>query len=339
MRMPRLYIITLLTVVAAALMACSGGSEDEPEQDVLIGGPTAVVTPTPVALEVSEAPATEAPVEPVRTPGVVSLSDLAGNAQVPALPPFAAAQTDAGLTDVISSAIAGVPGKTSVVVHNLQDGRYAAINEDEVYYGASLFKMGILLEAYRQRDAGELDFAKQLTLEQKYADLDLGTLEELGLKAGDMVTVADAVRAMIVVSDTPTAVLMQDTVGCTRADQTLLSIGVTGTEFCNVNLPATAAGMTTLLEAVASGDGVSDGSRIEMLSLLSQEQYAQGVLAGVPPGTFVAHKTGHYPSATHDVALVWGPDGPYVIAVMTDQQLNWRTIAGVSSAVWDYFAQ
>ena len=48
-----------------------------------------------------------------------------------------------------------------------------------------------------------------LTLEKKYAEQDLGTLDSLGLIEGDMVTVADAVRAMIVVSDTPTAVLMK----------------------------------------------------------------------------------------------------------------------------------
>jgi beta-lactamase class A len=269
----------------------------------------------------------------------VSLDWLAGSGEVPPLPPFAPAQPDAGLMAAIQGAIAGAPGRTSVVVHNLQDGRYAAVNENEVYYAASLFKMGILLETYRQRDAGTLDFAKQLTLEQKYADLDLGTLEELGLKAGDLITVADAARAMVVVSDTPTAVLLQDTVGCTRADQTLVGLGITRTEFCNRELPATAADMTTLLEAVASGSGVSEASRLEMLSLLSREYYRQGVFAGVPAGTFIAHKTGHYPSATHDVALVWGADGPYAITVMTDQPTNWATIAAVSSAVWNYFAQ
>ena len=96
----------------------------------------------------------------------------------------------------IESAMAGAPGRTSVVVHNLSDGRFAAFNEGEVYYAASLFKMGILYEVYKQRDAGILDMKRLLTLEQKYADNDLGTMAELGLKAGDMLTVEDAVGAM-----------------------------------------------------------------------------------------------------------------------------------------------
>jgi beta-lactamase class A len=329
----------VLSASLLAVIACSGGSgEESPLPEILIGGPTGVATPSPDALGAVATPEATAIAGPGTTPTVVSLDWLDGNAQVPPLPPFAAARSDAGLAAAIQASITGAPGRTSVVVHNLQDGRYATVNENEVYYAASLFKMGILLETYRQRDAGTLDFAKQLTLEQKYVDLDLGTLEELGLKAGDMITVADAARAMIVVSDTPSAVLLQDTVGCTKADQTLVALGITQTEFCNRELPATAADMTTLIEAVASGSGVSEASRLEMLSLMSQEYYRQGVFAGVPAGTPIAHKTGHYPSATHDVALVWGPAGPYVITVMTDQPLNWGTIAAVSSAVWGYFA-
>jgi beta-lactamase class A len=337
--MHRLLVTLVLATVLLALIACGdGGSGEESFPQVLIGGPTGPATPTPGALGASATPDATAVAGPASTPTVVSLDWLDGNTQVPALPPFAAARSDAGLAAAIQSSITGAPGRTSVVVHNLQDGRYAAVNENEVYYAASLFKMGILLEAYQQRDAGTLDFAKQLTLEQKYVDLDLGTLEELGLKAGDLITVADAARAMIVVSDTPSAVLLQDTLGCTVADQTLVALGITRTEFCNRDLPATAADMTTLIEAVASGAGVSDASRLEMLSLLSQEYYRKGVFAGVPSGTPIAHKTGHYPSATHDVALVWGPAGPYVITVMTDQPLNWGTIAAISSAVWGYFA-
>jgi beta-lactamase class A len=96
--------------------------------------------------------------------------------------------------------------------------------------------------------------------------------------------------------------------------------------------------MTRLLGAVAVGEGVSEASRLEMLSLLLHETYAQGVIAGVPSGTPVAHKTGSYNDATHDIALVWGPAGPYIIAVMTDRSYDWNAVRGVSEAVWAYFA-
>jgi len=97
--------------------------------------------------------------------------------------------------------------------------------------------------------------------------------------------------------------------------------------------------MARLLTAIAAGEGgVNAGSRLEMLSLLEQEGYRAGDVAGVPSDTVVAHKTGSYSDATHDVALVWGPKGPYVIAVLTDRSYDWDAIREVSRAVWDYFA-
>jgi len=330
-------VAPLLVAVLAAAGSCGGDdSAEDPAVEVIIDEP-ASATPGPNVLDAQATPL-QSPAGPLRTPAVVSLDWLAGNAAVPELPPFAPAHLDQPLIDAVRAALTGAPGHSSVVVHNLRDGRYAAINETDVYYAASLFKMGIMLEAYRQRDAAKLDFAKLLTLEEKYVQYDLGTLDELELEAGDMLTVADAVKAMTVLSDTPTAVLLQDTVGCSTADQTLVSLGITDTKFCNRALPATAADMATLIEAVASGAGVSNASRLEMLSLMSQEQYRQGVIAGVPAGTVVAHKSGSYTNATHDVSLVWGPAGPYVIVVLTDQQLNWAAIANVSLAVWSHFS-
>jgi beta-lactamase class A len=153
-----------------------------------------------------------------------------------------------------------------------------------------------------------------------------------------MVSVHDAVRAMTIVSDTPTAALLQDTLNPVRVDQTLRSLGLSETENANRDLPTSARDMARLLAAIAAGEGgVTEESRVEMLSLLRQEGFREGVVASVPPETPVAHKTGSYTDATHDVALVWGPAGPYVIAVLTDRSYDWEPVREISRAVWDYF--
>ena len=323
--------------ILLAGVACGGGEKEqqaspEPTVQLLVG------TPPPVVATPLDDTALEGDQDQDPAPALVALDWLEQPVEVPPLPAFAPASDDAQLLDALHGALAEAEGRVSVVVRNLEDGRYAAVSSTEVYYAASLFKLGILFEAFRQADAGVLDFGRIVTLEQKYADNDLGTLELLGLHAGDTLTVADAVRAMIIVSDTPSAVLLQDTVGGQTADATLRSLGIEDTSFNNRSLPATAADMSTLMEAVAAGAGVSGESKLRMLQLLLQEGYKDGVAAGLPEGTAIAHKTGSYSDATHDVALVWGPGGPYIISVMTDQPNNWPLIAKVSRAVWDYFA-
>jgi beta-lactamase class A len=328
-------ILAAVPLIAVSALACSSSSREEatpePTFQVAVGTPGAFVTGTPVEEQVQAEP-------PVADPTLVSLEWLEQPVGVPPLPPIVAPTDDETLRSAVQSAVTGAEGRVSVVVRNLDDGRRAAIAEDEVYYAASTFKLGILYEAFRQRDAGLLDFGKVLTLEPEYAENDLGTLELLDIRAGDRLTVADAVRAMIIVSDTPSAVLLQDTVGGQTADATLRGLGIEDTSFNNRMLPATAADLAVLLEAIAGGSGVSGESRDWMLKLLLQEGYMDGIAAGLPEGTPLAHKTGSYVDATHDVALVWGPGGPYIIAVMTDRPNNWPLIAQVSKAVWDYFA-
>jgi beta-lactamase class A len=329
-----LTVVAAFSLLAAACRSGGGG-------DVESASPQPTQTPTPVP---SQTP-TPAPTEPVPSvelpelPEVESLDYLTYNVEVPPLPPFASRVDDAALAAVIQKAIGGYEGTFSVVVRNLEDGRTASLDGARIYDAASLFKVALLLEAYRQRDAGELDFGQLLTLTEEYVAYDFGTLGPLGLEEGDAVTLEDALKAMIIVSDTPTAVLVQDTVNPARVDATLRSLGLVDMSVAVFELPTTARDMVLLMEAVASGAGVTEGSRREMLALLLQESVRDRIPAGLPPGTAVAHKTGNLNNVTHDVALVWGPGGPYIIAVLSDRFYETTNIADLSTAVWDYFAK
>jgi beta-lactamase class A len=330
------FALVLLLIAAG----CGGGGVAEPADDVGITPRSGPVLSSEDEPQPPVTPATPAAAVPtVFLPEVKSLAYLSAEVEVPDLPAaFAPPRDDAALAALVRSTLSGFEGEYSVVVRNLEDGRSASLNAGRVYYAASLFKLALLLEAYRQRDAGELDFAELLTLEEKYVEYDLNTLEDLGLEEGDMLTLADALKAMVIVSDTPTAVMVQDQVNPWRVDQTLKSLGINDMSVTTYDLPTTAGDMALLMAAVAAGEGVTEESRREMLALLLQESIRDGIPSGVPPNSAVAHKSGNFTDATHDVALVWGPGGPYVIAVLSDRSWDSRPIAAVSRAVWDYFA-
>ena len=328
-----------LSVLAFAFLlvaAACGGTAPKPAEDVGIT-PRSSPARSPEGEPTPTAPPAAVPT--VSLPEIESLEYLTSDVEVPPLPAaFASPRDDAALAAAVRTALSGYEGEYSVVVRNLEDGRSVSLNAGRVYYAASLYKLALLLEAYRQRDAGELDFAEVLTLEAKYVAYDFATLELLGLEEGDQITLADALKAMIIVSDTPTAVMVQDQVNPARVDQTLRSLGINDMSLRTYDLPTTAGDMALLMAAVAAGEGVSEESRREMLALLLQESIRDGIPSGVPPNSAVAHKSGNFTDATHDVALVWGPGGPYVIAVLSDRSWDSEPIRAVSRAVWDYFA-
>jgi beta-lactamase class A len=337
MKRPPAGLPAFALLLALVVTGCGGGGTAGGSGDVGI-------TPRSAGVRSPEAPeptpgTPPAAVPTVYLPEIKSLEHLSADVEVPPLPAsFAPPRDDAALAAAIRSALSGFDGEYSVVVRNLEDGRSASLSAGEVYYAASLFKLALLLEAYRQQDAGEIDFAELLTLEKKYADYDLGTLEDLGLSEGDMLTVADALKAMIIVSDTPSAVMIQDLVNPARVDQTLRSLGIDDMSVRTYDLPTTAHDMALLMAAVAAGEGVSAESRREMLALLLQESIRDGIPSGVPPNAAAAHKSGNFTDATHDVGLVWGPGGPYVLAVLSDRSWDSEPIRAVSRAVWDYFS-
>ena len=332
--------IALILIVPLALAACGGGGDPDPT------GPTAtpfVVLGTPDGSSPSpgptSAPADEPAEAPAATGELISLDWLAGSAAFPAVPsPFASPAADPDLLAALEAALDGLGGGFSVIVHNLADGRYAAVNPNTTYYAASLFKAPVLLETYRQRDLGIIDFATELIVDEEVVQYDLGTLEYLGIEEGDMVLLGEAVEAMIVVSDTALANLVLGEVGSGNVDATLGGIGATTMSVSTRDLPTTAADMYAVVSAIATGDGVSEGSRREMLSLMAQEWFRSGVVAGIPAGTPFAHKTGSFTDATHDVALVDGPAGPYIIVVLSDRSYQWEPIAAISAAIWGHFA-
>ena len=331
-------LLAVLLLCLLSAVAC-GGSGGAVQPTVSISPrPEPTLTPTPEPSP-TPVPATAVVVPTASLPAVESLEHLSADVAVPELPAtFAPPSDDPALDALIRTTLSGYEGSYSVVVRNLDDGRSASLNEGQVYEAASLFKLALLLEAYRQRDAGEIDFSQVLTLDEEYAAYDLGTLEFLELEVGDTFTLADALRAMIIVSDTPTAVMVQDVVNPWRVDQTLRSLGINDMSVMTTDLPTTARDMALLMEAVAAGEGVTAESRREMLALLLQEWIQGGIPSGVPADSAVAHKTGNVTDATHDVALVWGPGGPYIIAVLSDRSWDWEATVAVSRAVWDYFA-
>lgn len=313
-------LILLLLLAGLALAACGSDSADGDQVSIRQGTPRPSSTSS-----VAETPS---------GPRSVSLQRLLGPVTVPTLPGgFASAVPNRNLEDAIRAQIGTKPG-VSVVVQNLRDGRSAFVNADRPHQGGGLLQLALLHAAYGRSEAGKLDFTKEVTLKERHVKADNGTLAFLELHEGDKYTLNDALIAMVIVSDGASTEIVYDAVG--DIDKVMAALGLDASRFDKPPSSTTAGDMAVLLRAIARPDGVSKDSRQAMLELLLQEGIRDGLVAGIPAGTSVAHKTGAL-GATHDVGLVWGPKGPYIIAVLSDTPGDWATVSGLSRLVYDYF--
>jgi beta-lactamase class A len=52
-----------------------------------------------------------------------------------------------------------------------------------------------------------------------------------------------------------------------------------------------------------------------MAEILARQKFNEGIPAGLPPGTRVAHKTGELTKIHHDAAIVFAPR-PFVLVIL-----------------------
>jgi beta-lactamase class A len=335
--------LLLLLLGLQVLAACRSGppSSVRIERRTPEAGAAVIAASAPPVASLAPASAPASPrlsVTPLTAPALPRPAPIVRTATPVAIGTTAAVgppQND-GLLRAIVSALGPDADDAGVVVRRLSDGAEARWNAERVFYAASLFKLEVLYEAYRQRQDGRIDFAAELTIDGEHAAEDLGTLSSVPRGPGGGLIVSDAVRAMVTLSDNTSATLLLDLLGNRTIDTTMASIGLTNSSVNTTELPTTAADMARLMEAIVRGEGLDVASAAEMTRHLFDQATRYGIPRGTPSGISIGNKTGTWPGATHDVAVVMAPHGAYVLAVLTDHSWDWDVITRVSRAVYDY---
>ncbi len=224
---------------------------------------------------------------------------------------------DPFLQEQLEAAIPEGVGHVAVAVRHLGSGASAAIDADAVMPPASLFKLGVLAAAYQAIDSGTLalDEALRLTPED-WAD-GAGILQQ---RIGELVTVEEALRLMISISDNTAALALLHRLGPEAVEEAYARLGLVHSHvFLDDRPDTTTAGETaTLLAALAAGELASPAATLQMLELLVQPQPQAWIEQALPAGALVAHKSGQLPGVRNDAAIIYGPAGPYVLVVLAD---------------------
>jgi beta-lactamase class A len=104
-----------------------------------------------------------------------------------------------------------------------------------------------------------------------------------------------------------------------------------------LNNTTTARALQVLLTAIAEGKAVDEDSSRAMVAILERQTFNEGIPAGLPPGTRVAHKTGEITKIHHDAAIVYAPR-PFVLVVLVrgiaDQKESSTLIADLTKMLY-----
>lgn len=272
-----------------------------------------------------------------------------------------AAATVAAVESRVTDLIAGSGAEVAVFWRPLAAGeppRQFLINGTTRFHAASTMKVPIMIELFRQAALGRIALDDTLLVTNRFSSIVDGSPYELQVSddsdgrlyeaVGQRRSYRDLCEAMITTSSNLAANLLLERLGAQAIQQTVVALDAAGMQVLRgvedqkafdrgLNNTTDAVGLGTLLWKLGRGEVVSAPASEAMIAILSRQAFSEGIPAGVPPGTRVAHKTGSITRINHDAAIVFAPQ-PYVLVVLVrgieDSKQSDALIAGISRLVW-----
>lgn len=234
----------------------------------------------------------------------------------------------------------------SVFIKNLKTGERYYLNEDKQYETASLYKLWVMAEAYRQIETGILK--KEDILTANVSDLNQKfniTSESAELTEGNVSwPVENALKNMIMISDNYSALLLSSKVRLSNITLFLQNKGLLNSKVGTLDKSpfSNAKDMGLFFEKLYSGELANEQYTNEMLALLKNQQINTKLSKHLPKNAVIAHKTGEFGKFSHDGGIVYLDKKDYIIVVLSDGKspsLAEENIANISKAVYEYFAR
>lgn len=256
------------------------------------------------------------------------------------------------LRTALADAARTAPGVLGAQVVDIETGQRFGINDTLVFPQGSAIKVAILVELFRQEEAGELQLGDRLPVRRADQVAGSGLLQRFGDGTSEL-SLNDIAVMMIVLSDNTATNMLIDRLGMARVNSTMTALGlpsirlqrrmiqpqesVAGRE--NV---ATAHDAASLMVRIAKCELPMSRERCATLRRILEIPKGGPIVASVAPGTPVAWKPGGITGVSTYWGLVGLDDRPYAIAAMVNYSSDGAGTAAalrqVADAAWAYFS-
>lgn len=255
----------------------------------------------------------------------------------------------------------GLDGVLGVAILDLTTGRSLLVHPDEVFPQASVIKIPLLAELYRQHtlDASTVPAPARLTDRYVMQATDLVAESDImaGLTPGvTVLTNRDLATMMVAVSDNSATNVLIDRVGMTQVQKLTVDLGLAHTVLRRKMMDLKAAGegrenlstpreMMLFLEAVYRGRVIAAPLLEDFFNVLATHKDSW-LPAELPSDLKIANKPGFLEGVRNDVGIVFLAHRPYIICVMTtylarerDGELAISRISGDTYRLFDRLAR
>lgn len=268
-----------------------------------------------------------------------------------------AQKTDKKLEKGLQNLIKNFEGDVGIYVYNLKTNKEAAVNADTIFPTASVVKVPILIEVFKQINAGKLNLNDTLVYDAKRKYGGAGLMQFY--KDSTVTDLRTLTSLMITVSDNTTSLWCQELVGGGAViNQTMADLGLVHTRVNSRTEgrtedwerygwgQTTPREMVSLMVKMRKRDLIDAAASDEMYRIMSNSFYTDYSLSQIPPYVQTAAKQGMVNKSRSEVVMVNAPNGDYVFHIATKNNTDeswgfdnkaWQLQRDISAYLWRYF--
>lgn len=224
----------------------------------------------------------------------------------------------------------------------LPTGNSIGVNEKEIFYAASLLKVPMAMQVYKEVEEGTLSFNEKLTIKSENIDKRYGALWQRG--TGTEISIAEALKLSVVESDNTAFFVLRDRV----KDHNLKRV------FDYLDIPQDLVGSrggvtpknySSVLRSLYFSAFLSFESSNSLLELMNEHSSGDLLRRGVPEEIKIANKFGTSNTGDtkdrvfSDCGVVYVPQRNYILCVMikgADEDTAGVHIGRISRTIYEF---
>jgi len=210
----------------------------------------------------------------------------------------------------------------SLYLREFEEGGWISIYPENHYHPGSLLKLGALFNILKIAEKDSTIFRKKLIFQKTSEKIPTQTYSNKTLVEGESYNVATLLEYMIAYSDNYATSLLHSLMNFNQYLQTFSQLNLPEPNGSDPNYSVTAANFSNFFKVLYNGTFLSPAMSEKAIEILMMCDFDQGMKAGLPPGTKIAHKFGEWGNREgnhelHEMGIIYLGSKPYLLTIMT----------------------
>lgn len=230
----------------------------------------------------------------------------------------------------------------SVYFRDFDTAQWTIVNETEEYESGSLFKVPVMITFLKMDEENPGVLNKKITYSKPFSLAKEVNFTSKHIELGKQYTVRELLKYMIVYSDNNATSLLIANIDQNIIRKLFEDLGMPKPNFYAPKFYFNVQGFSLFMRTIYNASYLSVENSEFAAQLLSESDFKDGLLKGIPNGTPMAHKFGEAGDQNqvqlHESAIIYLDNKAYLLTVMTkgkDMKTLSKLLADISKAVYD----